>query len=313
MEFLRLLEGARTPLISAFMAAITYVGDETVFMVIAIAVFWCVSKRQGYYVFAVGLGGTVVNQWLKLIFRIPRPWVLDADFTIVESARAAATGYSFPSGHTQNAVGTLGALAIANRQKWLRGACIALILLVPFSRMYLGVHTPLDVGVSFAAAAALALALWPCYRDGARFARANPKVLCGMLALALCYAVWVNAAAFPADVDAENLAHGVKNAWTLLGCVLGLIVSYVYDVKKLNFDVKAPLGAQLLKVGFGLALLIAIRVGVKALLSVLVGGAAWANAVRYFLMVVFAGCLWPMTFPWFANYCSSDKRHRRPL
>ena len=301
MEFLRLLEGARTPLISALMAAVTYVGDETVFMLIAITVFWCVSKRQGYYVFAVGLGGTVVNQWLKLVFRIPRPWVLDPNFTIVESARAAATGYSFPSGHTQNAVGTLGALALANKRKWLRGVCAALIVLVPFSRMYLGVHTPLDVGVSFGIAAVLVLALRPCYRDGARFARANPPVLCAMLALTLCYAVWVNTAAFPANVDAENLAHGVKNAWTLLGCVLGLIISYFYDVKRLHFDVKAPLPVQLLKVGLGLALLIAIRVGAKALLTALVGDAMWANSVRYFLMVVFAGCLWPMTFPWFAK------------
>lgn len=301
MEFLGLLEGARTPLISAFMAAVTYVGDETVFMVIAITMFWCVSKRQGYYIFAVGLGGTVVNQWLKLIFRIPRPWVLDPNFTIVESARAAATGYSFPSGHTQNVVGTLGVLAVSNRQKWLRAVCGVLILVVPFSRMYLGVHTPLDVGVSFAAALALIFALRPCYRDEERFARANPPVLCAMLALTLCYAVWVNVAAFPADVDAENLAHGVKNAWTLLGCVLGLIVSYFYDAKKLHFDVKAPLPAQLLKVGLGLALIIAIRVGAKALLTALVGEAMWANAVRYFLMVVFAGCLWPMTFPRFAK------------
>ena len=301
MEFLRLLEGVRTPLISALMAAVTYVGDETVFMVIAITVFWCVSKRQGYYIFAVGLGGTVVNQWLKLVFRIPRPWVLDPNFTIVESARAAATGYSFPSGHTQNVVGTLGALALANKQKWLRGVCAALIVLVPFSRMYLGVHTPLDVGVSFAIAAVLALALLPCYRDGARFVRANPPVLCAMLALTLCYALWVNLAAFPADVDAENLAHGVKNAWTLLGCVLGLIISYFYDAKRLQFDVKAPLPGQLLKVGLGLALLIAIRVGVKALLTALVGDVMWTNTVRYFLMVVFAGCLWPMTFPAFAK------------
>ena len=66
MEFLRLLEAARTPALTAFMAAITYLGDETVFMVLAITVFWCVSKRQGYYVFAVGLGGTVV----KMIFPI---------------------------------------------------------------------------------------------------------------------------------------------------------------------------------------------------------------------------------------------------
>ena len=301
MEFLRLLEAARTPAVSAFMAAITYMGDETVFMVLAITMFWCVSKRQGYYVFAVGLGGTVVNQWLKLIFRIPRPWVLDPNFTIVESARAAATGYSFPSGHTQNIVGTLGAIALSNRQKRLRVCCVALIVLVPFSRMYLGVHTPLDVGVSFAAAAALVLALWPCFKDDERFRKSAKAVLYAMLAFTLCYVVWVNVTAFPADVDAENLSHGVKNGWTLLGCVLGLIVSYLYDEKKLHFDERAPLPGQACKLAIGLVLLVGIRAGLKPVLNALTGGADGANAIRYFLMVVFAGVVWPRTFPYFAK------------
>ena len=301
MEFLRLLEGLRTPAVSSFMAAITYLGDETVFMILAITVFWCVSKRQGYYVFAVGLGGTVVNQWLKLIFRIPRPWVLDPGFTIVESARAAATGYSFPSGHTQNIVGTLGCVAVANKQKWLRILCVVFIILVPFSRMYLGVHTPLDVGVSFAFALALVLALWPCFRDDARFDRTVKAVLCGLLLLSVCYAVWVNVSAFPADVDADNLEHGMKNGWTLLGCVLGLCVSYYVDEKKLHFDTKAPLLGQVCKLLLGLALLLGVRAGVKPVLNAVTGGALWANAVRYFLMVVFAGCVWPLTFPYFAK------------
>jgi len=301
MEFLRLLEAARTPAVTAFMAAITYLGDETVFMVLAITVFWCVSKRQGYYVFAVGLGGTVVNQWLKLIFRIPRPWVLDPSFTIVESARGAATGYSFPSGHTQNIVGTLGCIAVANKQKWLRICCAVFIILVPFSRMYLGVHTPLDVGVSFACAVVLVIALWPCFRGDEQFDKNIKAVLCGLLVLSVCYAVWVNATAFPADVDADNLEHGMKNGWTLLGCVLGLCVSYYVDEKKLHFDTKAPLLGQACKLVLGLVLLLGVRAGVKPVLNAVTGGALWANAVRYFLMVVFAGCVWPLTFPYFAK------------
>ena len=301
MEFLRLLESLRTPALDAFMAAITQLGDETVFMVLAITVFWCVSKRQGYYVFAVGLGGTIVNQWLKLIFRVPRPWVLDPSFTIVESARGAATGYSFPSGHTQNIVGTLGCLAVANKQKWLRICCAVFIILVPFSRMYLGVHTPLDVGVSFACAVALVIALWPCFRDDEQFGKTVKAVLCGLLILSVCFAVWVNVTAFPADVDADNLEHGMKNGWTLLGCVLGLIVSYIVDEKKLHFDTKAPLPGQVCKVVLGLTLLLGVRAGVKPVLNAVTGGALWANAVRYFLMVVFAGCVWPLTFPYFAK------------
>ena len=104
MEFLRFLEGLRTPFMDTLMSLITQLGDELFFMVFAITMFWCIDKRRGYYLLSVGFVGTVVNQFLKLVFRIPRPWVLDPNFTIVESAREAATGYSFPSGHTQNAV-----------------------------------------------------------------------------------------------------------------------------------------------------------------------------------------------------------------
>ena len=111
MNLLYALERLRTPFWDAVFSAVTHLGEETVFMVAAILIFWCVSKQEGYYLLLMGFFGTVVNQFLKLLFRIPRPWVRDPDFTIVESARAQATGYSFPSGHTQNAVATFGGIA----------------------------------------------------------------------------------------------------------------------------------------------------------------------------------------------------------
>ena len=167
--------------------------------------------------------------------------------------------------------------------------------------MYLGVHTPLDVGVSFVCAVVLVIALWPCFRGDEQFDKTAKALLCGLLVLSVCYAVWVNVTAFPADVDADNLEHGMKNGWTLLGCVLGLCVSYYVDEKKLHFDTKAPLLGQVCKVVLGLVLLMGVRAGVKPVLNAVTGGALWANAVRYFLMVVFAGCVWPLTFPYFAK------------
>ena len=106
MDFLRLLAAGRCGALDTFFSSLTYFGSEIAFMAAALLIFWCIDKRQGYYVFLVGALGTVCNQFLKLAFRIPRPWVLDPDFQIVEAARADATGYSFPSGHTQNIVGT---------------------------------------------------------------------------------------------------------------------------------------------------------------------------------------------------------------
>ena len=103
MEFLYFLESLRNPFCDALFSLITTLGEETIFIVMAILFFWCINKWEGYYLFTVGLIGTVINQFLKLWFRIPRPWVRDPNFTIVESAQEAASGYSFPSGHTQSA------------------------------------------------------------------------------------------------------------------------------------------------------------------------------------------------------------------
>ena len=110
MQLLYALAKLRTPFLDTVLGALTNCGGEIVFMAVAIIVFWCVSKSCGYYMLTVGFVGTIVNQFLKLVFRIPRPWVKDPNFQIVESARAEATGYSFPSGHTQNVFASFGCL-----------------------------------------------------------------------------------------------------------------------------------------------------------------------------------------------------------
>ena len=73
MAFLRLLESLRTGAGDAFFSAITHLGDEIFFLVIAILFFWCIDKRQGYFILVTGVVGSVINQWLKILCRIPRP------------------------------------------------------------------------------------------------------------------------------------------------------------------------------------------------------------------------------------------------
>ena len=148
MAFLKLLESLRTPAGEWLAGAITLLGEETFFTVLGLIIVWCCNKKWGFRFLLTGLTGTAVNQLLKAIFLVPRPWILDPEFTIVESARAGATGYSFPSGHTQSAATVFGVLALWARKKWVTVCCVLAVLLVGFSRMYLGVHTPLDVGVS---------------------------------------------------------------------------------------------------------------------------------------------------------------------
>ena len=298
MEFLYLLENIRLPILNELMLAITTLGEETAFLVIGLIIFWCVDKKKGYYVMSVGFMGTMLNQVLKLACRIPRPWVRDPDFTILEQAREAAAGYSFPSGHTQTAVGTFGSIAAFTEKKWLRWTCIALAVLVGFSRMYVGVHTPADVLVGAACALILVFALKkPILQGGHKEMKINFII---MIAVSLAFFAYVHFWDFPADMDAHNMESGFKNTYTMLGCTVGMAIVYVADSKWLNFPVQAKWWAQIIKTVAGLLLVLAVKEGLRAPLELLLPVYP-ARAVRYFLIVMTAGILWPLTFQYFSK------------
>ena len=305
MEVLYVLENLRFGLLDKVMQFITEFGSETVFLALALVTYWCVDKRQGYYLVTVGFLGTIFNQFLKLLCLVPRPWVKDPSFTVVESARADATGFSFPSGHSQSAVGVFGVVARSTKRGWLRWVSIALMVLVPFSRMYLGVHTPQDVLVGGLSALVLVFALRPVVYSRKKWA--FPALMGLMIACGLAYVGYVEFAHFPQEMDAENLAHGVKNAWTLLGAMLAFLLAYGVDEKYLRFEVKAIWWAQVLKVALGLGLTVGLKALLKLPLVALMGDVGYCHGIRYFLVVLFAAMLWPMTFKWFSALGGKDK------
>lgn len=301
MELLYALEDIRNPVLDAIMSAITQLGGEVVYMGIAVVAFWCVSKGLGYYILTTGFAGTIINQFLKISCRVDRPWVRDPDFTIVESARAEATGYSFPSGHTQNAFASFGCIGMWSRKTRWRVICAVVIVLIAFSRMYLGVHTPADVGVSILAGTVLTLVLWPLFRDIERHPGRMYAVLGATITLTLAYLFYVELWPFPADTDAENLASAVENGYKLLGAGAAMLVAFWLDQRYIHFDTRAPLAGQVLKCVIGLAIVMAIRILLKAPLYALLGETGAADAARYFIMVIFAASIWPLTFKFFAH------------
>ena len=105
-------------------------------------VYWCISKWAGSFMLLNFSSAYMMNQTLKNIFCVSRPFLRDSRIQPYTSAN----GYSFPSGHTMLGTAVYSSAAIWQRgRKWFVALCTIMILLTAFGRNWIGVHTPEDV------------------------------------------------------------------------------------------------------------------------------------------------------------------------
>ncbi len=291
MEQLHAIAALRTPVLTAVMSGITYLGQEMVFLVLGMILLWCVSKKYGYRYLGMFMLGSFLQQFLKAVFAIPRPWVLDPKFQPVESAVPEATGFSFPSGHTLTACVSLGGVALYLKKAWAFVAAAVLTLLVAFSRMYLGVHTLLDVGVGFLLGVIVLVLFYVIFLKN----EDRPAVLNTVLVVstAACVGLLVYLMVSPQNVDPAG--DGVKNAYVLVGAAVGMLLGKLIDDCFVHFETKAVWWMQIVKVVLGLVLILAIRFGLKTLFG---GDAETAllRGVRYFAMSFVGVGIYPILF-----------------
>lgn len=291
MEFLRFLEGIRTPFFDKIFQVITYLGQELVATAVICIFFWCVNKSFGYKIgfsfFAAGLA----LQALKITFRIDRPWVIAEregyEFTIVESARSAATGYSFPSGHTQCAATVFTSLAIFFKKWWAKILCVLAFLLVGFSRMYLGVHTPKDVIVGIALGLS-GIIVFNYLMDKIE----NNKSYDVIIMIAMCL-VSVGVAVYSIIMKSTGKITDIKYVFDCCkaaGAGLGFAIGWFVERKFIDFSVKTPrLWMQFCKVAVGLGGALVL----KEIPKRIAGETIATDIIRYMLVTFWCAAVFP--------------------
>ena len=150
IDYLLALQNIRQSLpspVEQIAVAISYIGEGPILIALALIVYWCIDKRIGQFGMIALASGNFVNQLIKNIACVYRPWIRDARIIPAESAIEGAGGYSFPSGHCTGTATILGSFAwlLRKTHKALAVLCIVVIVIVAFSRNFLGVHTPQDV------------------------------------------------------------------------------------------------------------------------------------------------------------------------
>ena len=293
MELLKALEGIRSPFWDTVVGLITRLGEETIGVVILCLIFWCISKRFAYIIgVAFFLSGLTV-QGMKICFRIDRPWVIDPEFNPVEGAKEYATGYSFPSGHTQSAASLYGAIGAQVKQKWLMAVCFIIPVLVAFSRLYLGVHTLLDVTVSLAICFIfIFLTLKIFSGDGAVNKKRELIISLSMIIYACVVIVIAVVLHSNGTIEKHYAADALKAAGACIGFAAGMYIERVY----IDFPVKAKnLLWQAIKLVIGIAGVLIIQNGFKEIFKLIFGADnLFADTLRYFLMLSWVTLFYPL-------------------
>ena len=261
MEFLLILQQFREgagKVLSEFLAKMTFLGELNTVLVIMAVIYWCVSKDFGTYLLMGWSGYRLVNGVLKVTACAYRPWIRDARIVPYGNSMTTATGYSFPSGHSMNAASAYGGVVVRRDVPWaLRVILGAVVVLVAFSRCYLGVHTPQDVLVGMAAGM---LVMWLTVRL-MRWVAEHPQKDIWVAAIGILLAVAVAAYAalksYPEDYDAAGklLVDGTKMAndtFKGVGWCMAFLVGWILERRFVNFTTDVPRLKKLTRLAGGL-------------------------------------------------------------
>ena len=286
MDLLRSIEGIRTPFFDSFFGIITRLGEQTILIVIFCLLFWCINKRMAYIMGFVFFMSSLAVQGLKIIFRVPRPWVYDPTFVPVNEALVEATGYAFPSGHTQNAAAYLGVMGALFKHKALKIIFFTLPVLVAFSRMYLGVHYLSDVVVSLVITFVIIFFAIKIFTDEPVDKKRELLLALFIIAVSIIVIIVV-AVLYHRDITTPSqLRDASRAAAAAIAFAIGMYVEKVY----INFSVKTRnILWQIIKYVIGLGITLGVMEGARILGSGLI-----ADGFRYFLVVIWIMLVYPL-------------------
>lgn len=132
-----------------FFYLISEFGSSIAVILIVTLIYWCISKEKGKQIALICFFGVCFNNVLKASFNALRPFEYSNKGYLRKldgrNLSDGASGTSFPSGHSQNSATLFSSIFGCFKNKIVRIICIALIILIPISRLYLGVHFPGDI------------------------------------------------------------------------------------------------------------------------------------------------------------------------
>ena len=268
LNFLKLLENIRSDFLNGFFEAITMLGEETIIIVLMAAVYFMADKNLARRIFFIATASLSVNCITKNFVKRPRPFTRGISCVREETA----TGYSFPSGHTQTFATWSSAFSFYFKKNWMLILSVVLSLLVGLSRLYLGAHYPSDVIVG------MILGFGFAYFGNKLYDKVQNKNILhlGLFLILTPFAVWFMICPDPLFED----------FFKLYGMVGGFFLSVLFEEKFAKLDNNVSLSKKIIRVISCILIALIVKEGLKMLftfsdlrISLLFDG------VRYFMLV----------------------------
>ncbi|MDO5120200.1 MAG: phosphatase PAP2 family protein [Coriobacteriales bacterium] len=294
IEYLLFLQNLRTltgGLFDEMLSKITTFGESLMVMIVLCILYWCIENSFATFVMMTYSLNRLANGFLKITFCVYRPWIRDARIQPLKGAMEKATGYSFPSGHTTNAMSVYGSPALWRKVSWfLRISLFLMVGLVGLSRNWLGVHTPQDVIVAIATCAVMALAV----RFLTSLLEKHPTldIWFALIGIAVSIALIAYAAlkSYPIDYDASGKvlvdpAKMAQDSYKNAGIGLGFFIGWIIERRFVGFSCEGTIQQRMGRAVIGIIGLFFVLYPVTAGLDLVVPSPARHVVTRAVQMI----------------------------
>lgn len=306
--------GGAGDIFADFLSKMTYLADSKTALIIMAVIYWGFSKKFGTFLLMGWNANRLVNGFLKITFCAYRPWIRDARIIPYGNSIKTATGYSFPSGHSTNAASLYGGGVLWKEfPRTLRILLAVILVLVPISRLYLGVHTPQDVlcGVGFTL-----LVMWLILKMMRAIEKHPEKdwiVSCAGLMLAIALTVYAAVKPYPADYGADGklLVDGMKMAndtFKCAGWVSAFLIGWLLERRFVAFSTDIPGVEKATRIVAGMLGYYAVSLILIPLLRKHLANPAF-TLIACFLQMFFIVFLFPFLFTRIEKWKARRTRH----
>jgi membrane-associated phospholipid phosphatase len=303
LEWLQNIRMSLPPIFEQFFLLISDALGQILIIPIICLTYWCFDKMLGKtLLFSIGIS-SYANNFIKLLACTYRPWVRSDAIHPTQGALKGATGYSFPSGHTQMASNTFGTIAHYMKKAAITIVCAILIVLTALSRNILGVHTPQDVIVGLLIGISTIFIAEPIMRWGEEKEGNDLKLLVATIALCIVTTIIVLVKPYPTDYDASGslLVDPVTmqaDYFKTVGLLVGVMLGWFLERRYVNFT--TPENRDIKVMALRVVVCVAIIGVFFAFTHVFLKNIGFNNSARCFLeffLLVFGGVyLGPLSY-----------------